>query len=157
MNEKVDNYLRGFISYIHVLSTAVFIIVDIFLLQYFVTKNTHVRICIYPVTFVWSLVLWCLRLICCMVTHKYLLGMIHLPHLVWQESPPYLYHKKMDGLLTNKREVESHLTDALNKELYERNIVGGCNTTRLMDFLSMARTYFSKNWLFGEGGGGVYN
>ena len=51
----------------------------------------------------------------------------------------------MDGLLTNKREVESHLTDALNKELYERNIVGGCNTTRLMDFLSMARTYFSKN------------
>ena len=50
----------------------------------------------------------------------------------------------MDSLLTNKRELASQVTGALNTELYERNIGGGCNTTRLMIFPSIARTYFLK-------------
>ena len=113
-----------------------------YLLHFLSLKIFYVRICIHPVTFVQSLDLLCLRLICCMVTQKYSLVMIHLPHLVWQEPPPYLYHNKYGYLLTNKRELASQVTGSLNIELYELNIGGGYNTTRLMFFSSIARTFF---------------
>ena len=102
--------------------------------NFFVTKNIYVIICIHPVEFLRSLILWCLRLMCCMVTHKYSLSMIHLPHLVWQEPPHIYIITKMDISLTNNRELASQVTDALNTELYERNIGGGYNTTRFMIF-----------------------
>ena len=46
----------------------------------------------------------------------------------------------MNPVLTNKGGMKKQVVDALKLELYERNIVGGYNNLKLMDF-------FKKNWI----------
>ena len=61
----------------------------------------------------------------------------------------------MNILLKNKREIASQVTEALNTDLYEREIGGGYNKTRLMIFSNITRTWFKKKLSVGETG--VYN
>ena len=50
----------------------------------------------------------------------------------------------MYSLLTNKGELTSHVTGALNMDLDKLNIGGGYNTISLMEFLRSAQAQSSK-------------
>ena len=81
----------------------------------------------------------------------------YIYHTLFDRDLPHIYIvTKMDSLLTNKRELASQVTEALNTEIYERNIWGGVQYNRAYDF-SKYRTdiFFQQIDRLENRGGGI--
>ena len=68
-----------------------------------------------------------------MLSHTGSLGMLHVTCLILKGNPTLHIYHFLNGNFTNKKgNLEAQVTEALDMDLDERNIVGIYNTMRLV-------------------------
>ena len=95
-----------------------------YLVQFLVTADIYMWLCIHSVAFMQPLVLWIRRLIGCVMPHTRFFGIIFLIWFILQAYQTIYIITKLESLLKNQGVPESQVTESLNMDLNERNI--GC-------------------------------